>query len=106
VIGDNINLGSPLLRQLTKNLAPAYLRFGGSSNDCVRYNVGGDAPKFDKPESKYCSGEFYLTQNRWDHILEFSHVTGLNLIFGLNTCFQRGYAQPVPAWDPSNAECS
>ena len=105
VIEDKIDLGSSLLRQLTKNLAPAYLRFGGSCNDCVRYNVGGEAPKFDgnKPESKYCYGAFYLTEDRWDRILAFSNATGLPLIFGLNTCFRRGYAQPVPAWDPTNA---
>jgi hypothetical protein len=104
LIEDKIDLGSPLLRQLTKNLAPAYLRFGGSCNDCVRYNVGGEAPKFDKPESNYCYGSFYLTQDRWDRILEFSNATGLRLIFGLNSCFQRGYAKTVPPWDPSNAE--
>jgi hypothetical protein len=58
VIKDQINLTSPILRQLTKNLAPAYLRFGGSCNDCVRYDVGGKAPlRFTRPESKVATGD-------------------------------------------------
>ncbi len=74
-----IDLENPKLNQLTKNLAPAYLRIGGSESDKIFYDLGTEKNYQDK------NYESTLTKKRWDEVNRFAERNKLDLIFTLNS---------------------
>ena len=69
----------PELIKLTKALAPAYFRVGGSEADLVAYDVPGNEPAPDKK-----GFESRLSVARWDALNEFVRATHTELVFTLN----------------------
>lgn len=72
-----INLRDKRLIELSKELAPAYLRIGGSDADFVYYQMTsqeGTSPLY----------RHILTKERIDEIIEFAEVSGMKIIFNLN----------------------
>ncbi|MCC6159744.1 MAG: hypothetical protein IT350_16950 [Deltaproteobacteria bacterium] len=86
----------PALRRLAGELAPAFLRIGGSEADKIWYDMTGQEVVY--PPAGY---EFPLTAPVWDAVNEFAIDLGLDVFFTLN-------AGPGPrgdgrAWTPDNA---
>ncbi|MGH1347586.1 MAG: hypothetical protein ACRBN8_38875 [Nannocystales bacterium] len=93
---DPYDFERPRLRALAAELAPAYLRIGGSEADVVYYDLS-ETP-VDEAPGPYA---LLLTAQRWAELVEFSASMGFELFFTLN-------AGPGPrdennAWQPDNA---
>ena len=70
---------NPRLIKLTRALAPAFFRVGGSEADLVAYQFPGNEPK-----SGRRGFESTLTAKRWDALNEFVRATDTALAFTLN----------------------
>jgi heparanase 1 len=86
----------PRLRRLARELAPAYLRIGGTAADKVFYDLG-DAPLAQAP-TPYRA---VLTRAQWDGVNAFAMALDYRVVFTLN-------AGPGPRdanddWQPGNA---
>ena len=86
----------PRLRRLAAELAPAFLRIGGTDADRIYYDMTGSegvpAP---------AGYEYVLTRALWDGVNDFAATLGLDVFFTLN-------AGPGPrgsgrSWRPDNA---
>ncbi len=87
----------PRLDALTRALAPAYLRIGGSEADKVYYDLSGSGQE-QVPEGY----ESVLTRPQWDSVNAFARRNGLSLVMTLNAGpSSRG---PDKRWVPDNAE--
>ncbi len=87
----------PVLRALAKELAPAYLRVGGTESDKIYYDMS--ASPVTTPPSPYVD---VLTAAQWDAIDDFVKTLGLELTFNLD-------AGPGPraadlSWQPDDAK--
>ncbi|MFO7180625.1 MAG: hypothetical protein DIU78_018135 [Pseudomonadota bacterium] len=87
----------PALARLAAELAPAYLRIGGTEADHVYYSPNDHAPAALPP-----GYELAFTRRHWDAVNAFVRRTGLDLFFTVN-------AGPGPrdergAWTPHNFE--
>ncbi|MEM9730044.1 MAG: hypothetical protein AAF997_15800 [Myxococcota bacterium] len=69
----------PRLRALAAELAPAFLRIGGSDSDRVVYDLS-DSPIDEAPEGF----EFVLTAAQVDGVFEFSEALDYDVMFTLN----------------------
>ena len=83
------------LRNMARELAPAYLRIGGTEADKVFYDMQNQG--LDEAPGKY---EFVFTAQHLDSIAEFAQAMGFEIFFTLN-------AGPGPRdegkWQPDNA---
>jgi len=91
-----LDLKNANLRQLARELAPAYLRVGGTEADKVFYAVQPDAGTAPGP------GEIPLSRECWEGLLEFVRSSGLELFFTLNA--GPGRRDAKRRWKPENAE--
>ncbi|RPI87216.1 MAG: hypothetical protein EHM41_05715 [Chloroflexi bacterium] len=85
----------PKLKNLVRELAPAYMRIGGTASDQVFYDLSG---KVSSMPPRY---DHVLTRQMWDSAAQFAKENGLEIMFTLN-------AGPGPRdsrgrWDSSNA---
>lgn len=89
------------LRQLARNLAPAYVRFGGSFQDrAVTVFAGVPAP----PPAPPGMLQLMLNESIFDGILDFTESTGLDLVYGLNAAVGRQLASGARGeWAAENA---
>ena len=90
------------LRQLARNLAPAYVRFGGSLQDRAVTAFAGVNPP---PPAPAGLAQVLLNESVFDGVLDFAAATGLDLVYGLNAAVGRqaaGAPGPLP-WDAENA---
>lgn len=94
-----IDLENPKLNQLAKNLAPAYLRIGGSESDKIFYDLKTEKYFQDKVPESY---ESVLTRKRWDEIIRFTERNSLDLIFTLNS--GPSSRNENESWNSQNAE--
>lgn len=69
----------PRLRQLARELSPAYLRIGGSEADRVYYDMS-DAP-LSPPPAPYRAT---LTRAQWDGVADFARALDFPILFTLN----------------------
>jgi heparanase len=69
----------PRLDALTRALAPAYLRIGGSESDKVYYDLSGNNAPPVPP-----GYQSVLTTPEWDAVNSFARRNGLKLVFTLN----------------------
>eukprot|EP01084_Bolivina_argentea_P004808 9110_1 len=88
------NLSNPDLITLTKALAPAFWRIGGTPQDNAMYNfsamcVNGILPPPPNYGCKSKSQMNCLNISRWKQINEFALQTNSKILFGLNTCYGR-----------------
>jgi hypothetical protein len=72
-----LDFGDARLRALTRALAPAYLRIGGTDADRLVYDVAG-GPVAAPP------GTFVLSAAHWDALTAFARALGLEVLFTLN----------------------
>ena len=90
-----LDLSNENLMALIKELSPAVLRFGGSPQDSVAYDINGEcSQKYGFAEydcSQAVNTGYYgcINKTRWDEINEFAVKTNVSLIFGLNACYGR-----------------
>ena len=90
-----LNLSNPNLIALTKELAPAKLRIGGSPEDSVVYDINGEcSQQYGLPQygcSQTTNTNYYgcINKTRWIEINNFGLETGVDVIFGLNACYGR-----------------
>lgn len=88
----------PRLRALASELAPAFLRIGGSDADRVFYDMSDDPlAEEDLPEAF----EFVLTAEQVDGIFEFSEVMGFDVMFTLSA--GPGARDQAGDWTPDMA---
>lgn len=71
----------PRLDLLTRALAPAYLRIGGSESDKVFYDLHADGEAPPRTPAGYQS---VLTRPQWDAMHEFAQRNGLQVVCTLN----------------------
>ena len=95
------SLNSTKLRALARNLAPAYVRIGGSWQDrAVSYFAGTPLP----PPAPPSLAVLHMNETVFDGIVDFCTSTGLDLVYGLNAAVGRQLADGTPApWDAANA---
>jgi heparanase 1 len=74
-----VDLARHRLRELARELAPAYLRVGGTEADRIFYAVGDDASAPAPPVQ-----DLVLTNERWSGLVDFAKGAGLDLFFTLN----------------------
>ncbi|CAA0820878.1 Heparanase-like protein 1 [Striga hermonthica] len=106
----NLNLSHPFLNNAIKAFKNLRLRFGGSLQDQVVYDVGKLTPPC-HPFKKQKGGLFgfskgCLLMNRWDELNKFFNRTGVIVTFGLNALYGRHHIQNNAwggSWDSSNA---
>eukprot|EP00117_Sycon_ciliatum_P000761 scpid45309/ scgid3881/ Heparanase; Endo-glucoronidase; Heparanase-1; Heparanase 8 kDa subunit; Heparanase 50 kDa subunit len=96
-----LDLESERMINIGKALAPAVLRFGGTAEDYITYNMSdysirrGSYPNhggkpLDNQHSSlgldrgYSSEQTTMTAGQWDYLNEYMKSTGLSLVFGLN----------------------
>lgn len=97
-----IPFGDPVLQQLARNLAPSYVRFGGSLQDHVIMNVTGDIPTSGIPgPSDFI--QLYMNASMWDLMIDFCSSAGLDLVYGLNAAIGRQTSSPA-TWNFTNVE--
>ena len=90
------------LLYLTKSIGGtnSHLRFGGTGNDFLYYEVGGAPPC--KPT---ISGEKCLNVTTYSGLMNLALNAGIEFIFGLNIHPDTGKPSPPSGpWDPSNAK--
>ena len=84
------DLSEPKLVTLTKALAPAVLRVGGTAADALYYVVNATTPGDGR-------GNITMSNDLWDRIVAFAGVTGMHLLFDLNAlAFRRANGS---GWD-------
>lgn len=86
----------PRLLNLTRGLAPAYLRIGGSDADRTVYAVGEQAHS--APTAK---AEWVLTEAQWNATADFAKAADLRIMFTLNA--GRAARDEQGDWNPDNA---
>jgi heparanase 1 len=86
----------PRLRRLAQELAPAYLRIGGTTADKVFYDMSAE-PVGAAP-SPYRA---VLTRRQWDGVADFAGALGYRIAFTLNA--GPGPRDAANAWHPDNA---
>jgi heparanase 1 len=86
----------PRLRRLAQELAPAYLRVGGTTADKVFYDLS-DTPAA-SPPAPY---KAVLTRAQWDGVNGFAAALGYQVVFTLNA--GPGPRDATNAWQPDNA---
>ena len=88
----------PRLRALTAELAPAFLRIGGSDADRVFYDMGNDPISEEELSEDF---EFVLTAQQVDGIFEFAEALNLNVMFTLSA--GAGTRDEAGDWTPDMA---
>jgi hypothetical protein len=86
----------PRLRRLAVELAPAYLRIGGTTADKVYYDLGAEPVV--NPPAPYRA---VLTSKQWDGVADFASALGYRIVFTLNA--GPGPRDPGNVWHPDNA---
>lgn len=86
----------PRLRLLAGELAPAYLRIGGSDADLTWYDMG------DEPAQEAPTGDAWvLTREQWDGVHSFAQALDYEVLFTLNA--GPGSRGEEGEWRPENA---
>ncbi len=94
---------SPALLKLASNLAPGYLRVGGSYQDhtTVNFTTAGLGPTPLPVPSAFLN--LYLNESAWDSVGLFAQNSGLDLVWGMSAAVGRQGEWGAPAWNLSNA---
>lgn len=89
------------LRTLARNLAPSFVRFGGSFQDrAVTRFAGTPQPPPGPPTMLVLD----MNETVFDGLVDFATETGLDLVYGLNAAVGRQLADNSSApWDADNA---
>ena len=93
---DPYDFSRPRLRRLVQELAPGYVRIGGSEADVLLYDLGDDPPE-EAPEPY----EWVLTREQVDGIIDFAEDLDFEILFTLNAGPSARDADNT--WTPDNA---
>ena len=91
-----LDLTNVTLARLARELAPAYVRVGGTEADKIVYAVESDSGTRTRPD------EIVLTRERWESLVEFVRRAKLDLFFTLNA--GPGRRDANRHWESQNAE--
>ena len=97
----HVNFSNPNLRAAAKSLTPATLRFGGSGNDYLHYEV-------DYCNASIDDGDYYgcLNTSHWNDFHGLTSEAGLDFLFGISydlaTACSRNLSTPY-VWDHTPA---
>jgi heparanase 1 len=91
------DFANPRLAELARELAPSYLRIGGTEADSIYYAVGETG--FRPPPAGY---DLVLTGSEWSSLNDFARSAGLDLFFTVNGGPSSRDAEGH--WKPDNAE--
>jgi heparanase 1 len=83
---------------LARELAPAYLRVGGSEADRTHYDMSGAAGPADAPPAPF---EWTLTRAEWDAVNDFARALDFPVLFTVNA--GPGVRDAALAWQPAEA---
>ncbi len=86
----------PRLRRLARELAPAYLRLGGTEADVIFYDMSGTPVTTPPPHDSYV-----MTHTIWDSANQFAIASGFDVLFTLNA--GPGARDAHKNWRPDNA---
>jgi heparanase 1 len=89
------DLARPKLRKLAEQLAPSYLRIGGSEADKVYYDMS------DAPGAAPAPYVDVLTRAQWDGVNAFATALGFEVLFTINA--GPGPRDAQKKWTPDNA---
>lgn len=86
---------------LASHLAPAYVRIGGTSADCLYFNQTTDiiSEKVTSPVDGQDISNFTINEKLFENIYNFAKVSNLRMIFDLNALIRT----PNNSWDDVNA---
>jgi len=109
-----VDLSNAVLQQLTRNLAPAQLRVGGSAADSCWYEPSGVAGAGPSPDplspnyvtikeaswtySGYIPNVTVLSSASWAQVCGFAQSVGMELLWDLNAV---DFRTSAGAWDPA-----
>jgi heparanase 1 len=85
----------PILSRLAQNLAPAYIRIGGTAADETYYQMRSSLAT---PPAPYL---YILTRKQWDALHRFAHEADLKVVFTLNA--GKGPRDDHGHWKAQNA---
>ena len=91
------NFDREKLKNLTKELLPAYIRFGGSEADTIYYHMQENALEA-APEAF----KFILSKEQWDKACDFAKELDLDILFTLNA--GPGPRNADKSWQGENAK--
>ena len=94
-----LDFSNSKFNKLTRNLAPAYLRIGGSESDKIYYDLNSEKLFADDVPLGY---ESVLTKNRWKEVNNFTKQNNLELSFTLNA--GPSSRNKDGKWDSKNSE--
>mmetsp|Transcript_67853 Transcript_67853/g.107674 ORF Transcript_67853/g.107674 Transcript_67853/m.107674 type:complete len:496 (+) Transcript_67853:33-1520(+) len=93
----SVNLSDPQLLYLAQQLAPSYLRVGGTASDYTYYQVGDEDPCHLPSSSYHC-----LPMPVMQQIIDFAVNVGAKLIFGLSMGYPTYPDDNTTVWNSSN----
>jgi heparanase 1 len=96
IFQDPLNFTSPEFIALAQNFAPAYLRFGGTAEDNLTYDMATVSAGKDIPNGT-------LTAKMWDEVNVFCTTVGWEVLLGLNALTNCTSEGTVGRWDSANA---
>jgi heparanase 1 len=92
-----VDLSRPRLVELARQLAPGYLRVGGTEADHVYYAVGAA-----RGQERPAAYELELDERTWNGLAEFARAAGFDLLFTVNA--GPSARDDSGAWRSDNAE--
>jgi heparanase 1 len=103
----DLNFSDPQFVYLATQIgAPGRIRFGGTGNDDLWYELGTAPPCASATRSTSASYEC-LNQTVWDSLVSLSTASGAPLIFGLNIHpANSGDSPPKGPWNATNARAA
>ncbi|PVD35611.1 hypothetical protein C0Q70_02574 [Pomacea canaliculata] len=102
------NFSSSRVQALARALTPCFLRFGGTSADCMTFEPSLHFVKENYKESNASDGytkyvpdlsNFTMPASVWDRLNAFAQTVGWDFIMDLNAL----HRHPDGSWDPTNA---
>jgi heparanase 1 len=103
VFQDPNNLTSPAFIALASHFGPSYLRFGGTSEDALTYDMSAETNgSLSAPGKTIPNGT--LTRKMWDGINTFCAAVGWEVVMGLNLLTNVSASSRLAGgWDATNA---
>lgn len=92
------DLANRRLRNLTRGLAPLYIRYGGTTSNSVYFH-DSDAPASDQPPEGF---QTILTRERWRAALDFAKAVDARIVTGFTV--SEGVRDASGAWTAAHAD--
>ncbi|XP_051160094.1 heparanase-like [Leptopilina boulardi] len=98
---NNLPISNKKLINLARHLSPAYVRYGGTSADCLFFNETlNESKKMISPVNGEDISKFSISEKDFQSLYEFSKNSNLKMIFDLNALIRKQDG----SWDDTNAK--